>query len=432
MAAGGLSYSGLTNYGKTTLPSVDSWGTNMNILRDPPKAIMTRRIDKVGETSSLTQMVDDSGDRACEAIKVFARGVNPSVSVSYNNYGNGNRSGNLAGLTPTLSTVGSQAKLPYTIMKDGAFRPPVRTAQDLMPLSRQPRAWTTAFTKPGFTDFSRKMRTSLPASKLREVKSERLQACVAPTATYKIAKPLEKPYEVKNVIQPSLKTSASSGTRTLDRTQQHVKTPTKEVEQNPLHARANAIPIDPTRYVNTTDFDTTPYIQECLSADMHSNMSSATNRSTNITDILDLGDLPIKDIRTTSHSAGIQGTDRTKYIHENLELDRTLPSYQTRTNKADSRIYVRSQPQNSLELERNMPRGQFTTNVVARGEEELSSRDVRLNPKINPGGFSGGASKPSLSRPGQMEQFETQKASLSRMAAATAEGRFSKPAPWAQ
>ena len=150
MAAGGLSYSGLTNYGKTTLPSVDSWGSNMNILRDPPKAIVTRRIDKVGDNSSITEMIDASGNRACAAIQMLARGVNPSVSVSYSNYGNGNRGGNLAGLTPTMSTIGAQAKLPYTIMKDGAFRPPVRTAQELMPLSRQPRAWTTAFTKPGF------------------------------------------------------------------------------------------------------------------------------------------------------------------------------------------------------------------------------------------------------------------------------------------
>ena len=55
-----ISYSGLTNYGKATLPSAESWGTNMNILRDPPKSITTRRIDKVGQTSEITTMIDDS------------------------------------------------------------------------------------------------------------------------------------------------------------------------------------------------------------------------------------------------------------------------------------------------------------------------------------------------------------------------------------
>ena len=58
-----LSYSGIVNYGKVTLPSVESWGTNMNILKDPPKSVHTRKIDKVGETSAITTSIDESGDR---------------------------------------------------------------------------------------------------------------------------------------------------------------------------------------------------------------------------------------------------------------------------------------------------------------------------------------------------------------------------------
>ena len=59
-----ISYSGLTNYGKATLPSVEGGFGSMNILRDPPKSIMTRRIDKVGETSSITELIDGSGNRS--------------------------------------------------------------------------------------------------------------------------------------------------------------------------------------------------------------------------------------------------------------------------------------------------------------------------------------------------------------------------------
>ena len=109
-----ISYSGLTNYGKVSLPSVEDWGTNMNILRDPPKSIMTRRKDKIGETSSLTEMIDDSSDRACEAIRVYARGTNPSVSVMYNNNGINSGGGIVAGGQV-------QAKLPYRIMNGGAL-----------------------------------------------------------------------------------------------------------------------------------------------------------------------------------------------------------------------------------------------------------------------------------------------------------------------
>ena len=75
-----LSYSSITNRGKVTLPSVDSWG-NLNIMRDPPKSITMRRIDKVGSDSTITKMQDES-DRSAECILLFARGVNPSVSVS--------------------------------------------------------------------------------------------------------------------------------------------------------------------------------------------------------------------------------------------------------------------------------------------------------------------------------------------------------------
>ena len=39
-----VSYSAIIGHGtgKVTLPSVDTWGTNMNILKDPPKSVFTR------------------------------------------------------------------------------------------------------------------------------------------------------------------------------------------------------------------------------------------------------------------------------------------------------------------------------------------------------------------------------------------------------
>ncbi len=253
MSAGGLSYSGITNYGKVILPSAESWGTNNNILRDPPKSIMTRKIDKVGETSSITEMVDDSSDRACEAIQVYARGVNPSVSVSYSNYGNNGgqgQSGHIAGLN---SGGGLQAKLPFTIMNDGAFRPPIRRQEDLLPLSRQHRISTTAFTKPGFADFSRKLRTCGTAENTKEVFTEKLVTSVRPTAVYKIDKPMERPYEVKNAVQNVIKNTVNSGMRSMDITQQTVIEPTKEVKDIPLHSNATTNISDRTRFVNDTN-----------------------------------------------------------------------------------------------------------------------------------------------------------------------------------
>ena len=93
MSAGGLSYSALTSSRKVSLPSVDDWGTNMDIIKDPPKSIHTRRITKVGDTNSVTKEIELARDRAEENILKFARGVNPMVSVSYSNVGNNGGSG---------------------------------------------------------------------------------------------------------------------------------------------------------------------------------------------------------------------------------------------------------------------------------------------------------------------------------------------------
>lgn len=126
-----FSYSALTNYGKVTLPAVEGWNTSNNIIKDPPKSVHTRRIDKVGETPYLNTVLSESGDRVCEAINYYARGVNPMVSVSY---GQGQQ------------TAGPNAYLPYRIIRDGAFRPPITRQEDLVPLSRLPRIWTSMHT----------------------------------------------------------------------------------------------------------------------------------------------------------------------------------------------------------------------------------------------------------------------------------------------
>lgn len=137
MSAGGLSYDLLTTSRKATLPSVEMWNTNMNILQDPLAGKYTRRIDKVGDTQSILLAQDDSGDRIAEMINVYARGVNPMVSVSYDNYGNnGGAKGEMRN---------QQVKLIY---RPEVFRPPIIRQEDLMPLSRQPRTWFYALTNP--------------------------------------------------------------------------------------------------------------------------------------------------------------------------------------------------------------------------------------------------------------------------------------------
>ena len=199
MSAGGLSYSGITNFGKVTLPSVETWGTNNNILQDPPSSIHTRRKDKVGETSDITTMIDDSGNRFCEAINVYARGTNPSVSVSFGNYGS--NSGGLSGNLTGLGSSHTQAYSPFTIMKDGAFRPPIVPPEQLLPFSRQPRVWTEVMSKPGFIDYTKKVREYKENCKLREIKNEKIEGSIRPTFSSNIYKNKPNHQSVQNNIQ---------------------------------------------------------------------------------------------------------------------------------------------------------------------------------------------------------------------------------------
>jgi len=141
MSAGGLSYSGLKTQPKVTLPSVEMWGTNMNILKDPSRSIHTRRVDKVGDTQSILLAQDESGDRICEMINVYSRGVNPMVSVSYDNYSNN------AGTRALANT--TAVSLPYKVEN---VRPPVLRQEDLLPLSRLPRNWFYSYTNPSFPE----------------------------------------------------------------------------------------------------------------------------------------------------------------------------------------------------------------------------------------------------------------------------------------
>jgi len=234
-----FSYSGITNYGVATLPSVDSGLGSLYVVKDPPKSLFTRRIDKVGQTSSITTMTDESNNRSNEVINLYARGVNPCVSVSYGNEGNngGQQSGSLV-----RNSGGSQAYLPYRIMDKGAFRPLVLTQEQLMPLSRQPRQNTTAFSQKGFTDFSKSLVCD-NTNTSRFVKQETLKACIRPTATYRIDAPITEPFEVKYVIKNPVKFDDSagiSGHRTRDLTMHDIGDPTKEININPLHVIANS------------------------------------------------------------------------------------------------------------------------------------------------------------------------------------------------
>jgi hypothetical protein len=195
MSAGGLSYHGLTTSRKVTLPSVEMWNTNMNILRDPNSGIFTRRNDKVSQTQGVLLQQDDSGDRIAECINVYARGVNPMVSVSYDNYSNN------AGSFPGRRSQG--VKLPY---RPEVFRPPVIRPEQLMPLSRQPRNYFYALTNPSLPNVINQMTCNETKS---SINSDLLRP-IAPPSYQKNIEKIQPVSTTSNIHKDTLQYDAST------------------------------------------------------------------------------------------------------------------------------------------------------------------------------------------------------------------------------
>lgn len=368
-----ISYSAITNFGKVTLPSVDTWGTNMEILRDPPKSLHTRRIDKVGQTSDITTMIDDAGSRVCEGILQYSRGVNPMVSVEYNNSKSMSGKGLQAGGD-------KQAFLPYRVNRDGAFRPPIQTQYNLLPLSRQPRVWTSSFTNKAFPDYARQATERDDVGKTKDIKSSVLKTSARPTAVYKIQTPLEKPYEVKYMIQPSLKTSAHSGIRTMDRTSQHVLEPTKEINKNMSHTFAQSNMQD-IRYVNNSEFSTDKYIQDSHVYSVDTTKGSNHIQLGSIDDFVDMGDVHTKNSILVDYNTPLRGNEKNEYMHDDLFQERNLPYYAADSNARGNNNKV-TYIHEDIVLDRAIPYHSAESNV--NGDKKISyiHEDIQLERNI--------------------------------------------------
>jgi hypothetical protein len=451
-----ISYHGVVGFGsgKTTLPSVESWGSNMNLLRDPPKSITTRKIDKVGETSDITQMIDNAGDRICEAIQVYARGVNPMVSVSYDNYGNngGQKAGNVSSSGMNINGGGAkQAYLPYRIMDGGAFRPPIRDQRDLLPLSRLPRTATSSFTKPGFADFSKKalMPSVENGKEYRTIKKDVIKAEIRPTAVYQIETPIAENYEVKYVIKDPLHVSGFSGIEPTAKFNGEFSLQTK-INNNPLHIdkqinkkgnktervefekfnsekyiqntlhtdttvnksrNVSALPIDESYYVNTDN-----YTQQPLHADAN------VNKNRNIT-VLTPDEMfnndtsrKIKNAVVIDYETAHTGYEKYEYIHKDIELERSLPQYNAQTSATYNIHKNLENHKTEREYTPNRPHTTAHTNMGGSiGIDVISSRNYNLRPTISAGGFNPTPSSVPMSyKENSIQELDGEKTKLRR------------------
>lgn len=184
-----------------TLPSWEQ----VHILREPPKSIHTRKKERV-DMSNVNYMIRNDDTRINEGINYLQRGVNPMVDVMYNNVGGG-------GGNKTTSFANIQASNPYKVMKDGAFRPPIFTQKDLLPLSRMARPDTAVITNPGVRDGYNvpNLMDSVDKQQIHSsvdvMKSSYLS--VRPTAVFKMQLPQEV-FTANAINEDFIQTSAST------------------------------------------------------------------------------------------------------------------------------------------------------------------------------------------------------------------------------
>ena len=241
-----ISFSSLRSHPKVTLPSVDNgWLINSSIVKDPPKSITTRRIDKVGQTQMVEEMIEDNGSRICGTIMKFPRGVNPAaeytepiennVKLPGANSTIRDNSNNLLQLRTDPGYFfrsqygrGSGGYLARRIMMyGGAFRPPIMTQQQLMPLSRQPRVRTSCVTHPEKINYRATCgETNLDYSK--NIKEYVLQPDCQPTIKKVIERSGQQSEGIEKFIQDKiLLENVNAGVRTRDlKLQENFKCPT--------------------------------------------------------------------------------------------------------------------------------------------------------------------------------------------------------------
>jgi hypothetical protein len=365
-SGGGISYSGLTNYGKASLPAVEDWGNSKHLIKDPPKSVTARYKEKVGDTSVILAEMARDDDRIADHIRPFARGVNPMVRVSYNNHGN-----NGGQFTGGMTTLGydASAKLPYRIMDGGAFRPPIKKQEDLLPLSRLPRKTTSVQTQSIRPDYSKRLFNTENQSKTAfpQIKSSCLHTSVTPTAVYKVQKSsLKEPFEVIYAIQSKRTTSV------ITNPAGHQESSTKErkfdkrseIIPEKLRVKAHTNPKLTKATVQTGDINTSSHMQQTIQTSSRPtiNASLISGKST-IDEIVDMNDISVKDVRTTSVIAPISGVTQTKHIHSDIQLARNLPEYSYITNTGDHRVHKKIPYETEIELARNIPEHSCVTNT---------------------------------------------------------------------
>ena len=339
-----------------TLPSVVGGFGTQNILRDPPKAIYTRYKPKVGETQHITEYIDGSGDRICEAIKPYARGVNPFASVNYGNYGTqGGQMRDAGGQQgqQRQGIVGGQSYLPYRVNREGAFRPPLIPLEERLPLSRLPRLPTVNQTNPGSAQITVDNGTRCN-SNLRAIRNELLEVCAPPRASFNIQTDQGKPVKIESmIVQDKLRAMAHSNKTAKSYTLGVNTNPERGIktDKNTLYA---SVPTNLSRNIQTVQLP--QYVGGNVRMPIRDSLTSVC--------------------RTNPNRVG----GKNAYLHKNIQLDRNRPLASMMVNPSSKAVDLNAGVMSrSVKLAPRTPRGGFSNSggKTNTARQELQPKLVR-------------------------------------------------------
>ena len=416
-----------------TLPSIGNW-KNLNIKKDPPKSIHTKRKDKVGSDKLIQELHNSSGDRIEENINYYARGVNPMVKVQYSNYN------------------GTPSRLPYRLDIDKNFKPNMEKSDailgnlkdnwrfkngtkskinELNRLKNKTESFSPDFSiddiEPDLVISNSNIRKNIAGPESYEIKKgdiskyeklkdlqmlqrtigDHLDYQVETRKTQNLEKHVEKTYDIEHHIQDKVKYQTNSGERTRDILQRT----NADINENYIDKNYNLIDANTIKgseltinndIMKLSSFNTEKYVDDSLKGIYNTNKKESDYKRTYIKS---------KYEEKTKNKTLLQGNIETyknkqkgqDYIHKNIELDKVLPAWKSSTNTSINLQKIIPH-EKEIYLDNNRPNTQIQSiNRKSIGDDQMNQgKFVKLNPTIERSTFD---PRPNMPRQNMVNNY---------------------------
>jgi hypothetical protein len=367
-----------------TFGDTGGWNTDLGILKDPPKTVMSKRRDKVFDDNRITNaMLEGTKIAVSEAISTVKRYDNSNLGLSTGNIPNGKGFNNYDQSLQNVKIFQQQVKYPHKVMeKSGYFHPPVHVLLDLAPLSRMPRPYFSYEVTPELPGGETANQLIGSADLARGVKSEytKVNVTAAKTANNVVSNTVHV-FNAKDSIKEHVYSSIVSG-------------PTARFDSAPI-GEADIRAVDKTwtsmEALRTASLGLPdrPELRELTRNVPLYNMSATKSDRANYTSIRPENEI-ILDRNVPLYSMEAAKNDRANYTfitpENEIILDRNLPMISVTSNKTDRSIYVNNLSRNVQDMDRNVPEYQMEAiSTMKHGDmDQYGTRTYKLREKVNP------------------------------------------------